>query len=57
MDFLERLLESIKPLCSDDEFIKIAKQAKDFSISIAPRLQKILEMKSWWATNYVTDWW
>uniref|UniRef100_A0A8C5JYB1 Carnitine O-palmitoyltransferase 1, muscle isoform n=1 Tax=Jaculus jaculus TaxID=51337 RepID=A0A8C5JYB1_JACJA len=31
--------------------------AKEFQDKIAPRLQKYLVLKSWWATNYVSDWW
>uniref|UniRef100_A0A2I3RXL9 Carnitine O-palmitoyltransferase 1, muscle isoform n=1 Tax=Pan troglodytes TaxID=9598 RepID=A0A2I3RXL9_PANTR len=31
--------------------------AKEFQDKTAPRLQKYLVLKSWWASNYVSDWW
>nr|XP_042702701.1 carnitine O-palmitoyltransferase 1, muscle isoform isoform X1 [Chrysemys picta bellii] len=31
--------------------------AQAFQQHTAPRLQKYLVLKSWWATNYVSDWW
>ena len=31
--------------------------AKDFEKGIAKKLQRYLVLKSWWSTNYVSDWW
>uniref|UniRef100_A0A8K9UTC5 carnitine O-palmitoyltransferase n=1 Tax=Oncorhynchus mykiss TaxID=8022 RepID=A0A8K9UTC5_ONCMY len=31
--------------------------AKDFEKGLGPKLQWYLKLKSWWATNYVSDWW
>uniref|UniRef100_A0A8C2K575 Carnitine O-palmitoyltransferase 1, muscle isoform n=1 Tax=Cyprinus carpio TaxID=7962 RepID=A0A8C2K575_CYPCA len=31
--------------------------ANDFKKDPAPKFQKHLKLKSWWATNYVSDWW
>lgn len=31
--------------------------ARDFENGIAKKLQFYLVLKSWWATNYVSDWW
>lgn len=54
---LSKLLDSLKPLCSEEEFKDYCKQAQDFECSIGPRLQRLLYLKSWWAPNYVSDWW
>nr|XP_004650483.1 carnitine O-palmitoyltransferase 1, muscle isoform isoform X2 [Jaculus jaculus] len=50
-------LESVRPLLNDEEFYRMETLAKEFQDKIAPRLQKYLVLKSWWATNYVSDWW
>lgn len=31
--------------------------AREFETGIAVKLQRYLILKSWWATNYVSDWW
>lgn len=31
--------------------------AKDFESTLASKLQRYLLLKSWWSTNYVSDWW
>lgn len=31
--------------------------ANDFEQTIATKLQRYLILKSWWSSNYVTDWW
>lgn len=33
------------------------KLAKEFQQGIAVKLQRYLMLKSWWSTNYVSDWW
>ena len=33
------------------------KLAKEFQSGIGKKLQRYLILKSWWATNYVSDWW
>uniref|UniRef100_A0A673UN63 Carnitine O-palmitoyltransferase 1, muscle isoform n=1 Tax=Suricata suricatta TaxID=37032 RepID=A0A673UN63_SURSU len=50
-------LESVRPLLDDEEFYRMETLAKEFQDKTAPRLQKYLVLKSWWATNYVSDWW
>lgn len=30
---------------------------KDFESNLGPKLQFVLQLKSWWAPNYHTDWW
>lgn len=47
-------LESVRPLLDDKEYRHKEALAKDFQDKMAPRLQKYLILKSWWATNYVS---
>ncbi|XP_030071630.1 carnitine O-palmitoyltransferase 1, muscle isoform isoform X2 [Microcaecilia unicolor] len=54
---IQTYLESVRPLLDDKEYDKMAKLAKEFQAKTAPRLQKYLVLKSWWAANYVSDWW
>ncbi|XP_048473369.1 carnitine O-palmitoyltransferase 1, liver isoform isoform X1 [Rhincodon typus] len=56
-DTLRRFLESVRPLMTDEDFRRTKALAKDFEQNLAPRLQWYLKLKSWWATNYVSDWW
>uniref|UniRef100_A0A8U8CJG9 Carnitine O-palmitoyltransferase 1, muscle isoform n=1 Tax=Geospiza parvula TaxID=87175 RepID=A0A8U8CJG9_GEOPR len=50
-------LESVRPLLDDDKFREMEALAKEFQEKTAPRLQRYLRLKSWWTTNYVSDWW
>ncbi|NXF41686.1 CPT1B palmitoyltransferase, partial [Nyctibius bracteatus] len=50
-------LESVRPLMDDEKYAKMEALAKEFKEKTAPRLQKYLILKSWWTTNYVSDWW
>lgn len=54
---IQRYLESVRPLLNDEDYYRKEKLAKEFQEKTAPRLQKYLILKSWWATNYVSDWW
>ena len=55
---VRRYLRSIKPICkTDEEYERIEKLAVEFENGIAKKLQRYLVLKSWWATNYVSDWW
>uniref|UniRef100_A0A8B9PK11 carnitine O-palmitoyltransferase n=1 Tax=Apteryx owenii TaxID=8824 RepID=A0A8B9PK11_APTOW len=56
-DTVNRYLESVRPLMNDGEFRRMEGLAKDFAFNLGPRLQWYLKLKSWWATNYVSDWW
>ncbi|XP_069461399.1 carnitine O-palmitoyltransferase 1, liver isoform-like isoform X2 [Ambystoma mexicanum] len=56
-DTMQRYLESIKPLMDDEQLKRMAALASDFEVNLAPRLQWYLKLKSWWAANYVSDWW
>ncbi|XP_044775663.1 carnitine O-palmitoyltransferase 1, liver isoform isoform X4 [Neomonachus schauinslandi] len=50
-------LESVKPLMKESDFKRMTVLAEDFAVSLGPKLQWYLKLKSWWATNYVSDWW
>ncbi|NXH98227.1 CPT1A palmitoyltransferase, partial [Pachycephala philippinensis] len=56
-DTVTRYLESVRPLMDDEKFQRMEGLAKDFAFNLGPRLQWYLKLKSWWATNYVSDWW
>ncbi|KAF3822348.1 hypothetical protein GH733_007722 [Mirounga leonina] len=56
-DTVNRYLESVKPLMKESDFKRMAVLAEDFAVSLGPKLQWYLKLKSWWATNYVSDWW
>ncbi|KAM6961423.1 carnitine O-palmitoyltransferase 1, muscle isoform [Aplochiton taeniatus] len=56
-DTIRRYLESVHPLLDKEEYKQMESLANDFKKNQAPRLQKFLVLKSWWASNYVSDWW
>ncbi|XP_025099483.1 carnitine O-palmitoyltransferase 1, liver isoform-like isoform X1 [Pomacea canaliculata] len=56
-DTLKRYLESVRPLMGDQQYARMEKLAKEFGNGLGKKLQRYLVLKSWWATNYVTDWW
>uniref|UniRef100_A0A8I3NF02 carnitine O-palmitoyltransferase n=2 Tax=Canis lupus familiaris TaxID=9615 RepID=A0A8I3NF02_CANLF len=56
-DTVNRYLESVKPLMKESDFKRMTVLAQDFAVSLGPKLQWYLKLKSWWATNYVSDWW
>ena len=47
----------MRPLLSDAEYERMSKLAEEFFGGIGTKLQRYLILKSWWSTNYVTDWW
>ncbi|XP_074921152.1 carnitine O-palmitoyltransferase 1, liver isoform isoform X4 [Chelonoidis abingdonii] len=54
---VNRYLDSVQPLMNDEQFKRMEGLAKDFAFNLGPKLQWYLKLKSWWATNYVSDWW
>lgn len=54
---VRKYLESVRPVLGDDAFDRAAALASDFLRLQAPRLQRYLRLKSWCASNYVSDWW
>jgi len=55
-DTIERYLRSVRPLLNDQEFENMKKLSEEFQHGMASRLQRYLVVKSWWASNYVSDW-
>uniref|UniRef100_A0AAQ4RD10 carnitine O-palmitoyltransferase n=1 Tax=Gasterosteus aculeatus aculeatus TaxID=481459 RepID=A0AAQ4RD10_GASAC len=56
-DTCKRYLESVRPLMEDERYQRMEGLTKDFEKNLGPRLQWYLKLKSWWASNYVSDWW
>lgn len=56
-DTLQGYLRSVRPLLDDKKYAQVEEMAKEFESGIAKKLQRYLILKSWWATNYVSDWW
>ncbi|XP_011299301.1 carnitine O-palmitoyltransferase 1, liver isoform isoform X2 [Fopius arisanus] len=56
-DTMQRYLRSARPLLDDENYKRMEKLAKEFEEGIAVKLQRYLILKSWWSTNYVSDWW
>ncbi|KAM7341695.1 carnitine O-palmitoyltransferase whd isoform 1-T3 [Cochliomyia hominivorax] len=54
---MERYLRSARPLLDDENYKRMEGLAKEFENTIAKKLQWYLILKSWWSTNYVSDWW
>ncbi|XP_060076491.1 carnitine O-palmitoyltransferase 1, liver isoform-like [Ylistrum balloti] len=56
---LDTLILSLKPLYGEDteKWEKMTKDRQDFEKNLGPKLQRVLVLKSWWAQNYVSDWW
>ncbi|KAL0609862.1 Carnitine O-palmitoyltransferase 1, brain isoform [Plecturocebus cupreus] len=56
-DTVRKYLESVRPVLSDEDFNWTAVLAQEFLRLQASLLQWYLRLKSWWASNYVSDWW
>ncbi|XP_063768214.1 carnitine O-palmitoyltransferase 1, liver isoform isoform X1 [Eleginops maclovinus] len=56
-DTCRRYLDSVRPLMEDEQYERMEGLANDFEKNLGPRLQWYLKLKSWWASNYVSDWW
>ncbi|KAG4073892.1 hypothetical protein HA402_014097 [Bradysia odoriphaga] len=53
----QRYLRSVRPLLDDKEYAHMEELAREFESTIGSKLQIYLTLKSWWSTNYVSDWW
>lgn len=53
----ERYLRSAKPLLDEAEYDRMVRLADEFQRNEGRTFQLFLKLKSWWANNYVTDWW
>jgi len=56
-DTIQRYLLSVRPLLTDEKYDEMKKLSEEFENTIGPKLQLYLNVKSWWASNYVSDWW
>ncbi|XP_049885922.1 carnitine O-palmitoyltransferase 1, liver isoform [Pectinophora gossypiella] len=56
-DTMRRYLVSVRPLLDDENYKRVERLAKEFEEGIAVKLQRYLILKSWWSSNYVSDWW
>ncbi|KAG5684914.1 hypothetical protein PVAND_014123 [Polypedilum vanderplanki] len=56
-DTMTRWLRSVRPLVDDATYEKFVREAAEFEKGIGKKLQRYLILKSWWSTNYVSDWW
>ncbi|XP_077976596.1 carnitine O-palmitoyltransferase 1, muscle isoform-like isoform X1 [Styela clava] len=54
---VQRYLRSVRPLLADPEYDSIVSLSQEFEATLGSKLQRYLILKSWWSTNYVTDWW
>ncbi|KAL3285273.1 hypothetical protein HHI36_019383 [Cryptolaemus montrouzieri] len=53
----QRYLRSVRPLQDDQQYEKTKQLAEEFEKGIGKKLQRYLILKSWWSSNYVSDWW
>jgi len=56
-DTMARYLRSVRPLLDDTQYSRMEKLAEEFTSGISVKLQRYLVLKSWWSSNYVSDWW
>ncbi|XP_026497542.1 carnitine O-palmitoyltransferase 1, liver isoform [Vanessa tameamea] len=56
-DTMRRYLLSVRPLLDAENYLRVERLAKEFEETIAVKLQRYLVLKSWWSSNYVSDWW
>ena len=51
---MQRYLRSVQPLMDEEKYKRMEKLVEQFRSGIGPKLQRYLNLKSWWATNYVS---
>ncbi|GFN93579.1 carnitine o-palmitoyltransferase 1, liver isoform [Plakobranchus ocellatus] len=54
---VDRYLRSVKHLLTEENYKETERLADEFRKGVGNKLQRYLILKSWWATNYVSDWW
>ena len=54
---ITRYLRTVRPLLDDETYKRFEREADDFKKGIGKRLQRYLILKSFIASNYVSDWW
>ncbi|XP_063681004.1 carnitine O-palmitoyltransferase 1, liver isoform-like isoform X4 [Bolinopsis microptera] len=56
-DTMKRYLLTVRPFVNDEEYTRLQNLAEEFKNGLGKRLQRYLWVKSWWSSNYVSDWW
>lgn len=56
-DTIRRYLKSVRPLLKEEDYENREKMALEFQNGVGKKLQWFLWLKSWWASNYISDWW
>ncbi|CAB3405614.1 unnamed protein product [Caenorhabditis bovis] len=56
-DTIRKHLLSMRPILDDEEYEELEFLSERFRKGVGRRLQRYLTLKSWFSTNYVTDWW
>ncbi|ULU08278.1 hypothetical protein L3Y34_019436 [Caenorhabditis briggsae] len=56
-DTVRKHLLSMKPILNDEEYQELEFLSERFRKGVGRRLQRYLTLKSWFSSNYVTDWW
>ena len=54
---ITRYLNSVRPLLDDEKYQRMEKLAREFQSGTGTKFNRYLILKSWWSTNYVSDWW
>lgn len=54
---LDKHLESVIQIFPEEKLKRVEDLTEEFRNGIGKKLQRYLVLKSWWANNYVTDWW
>ncbi|GFR89224.1 carnitine O-palmitoyltransferase 1, liver isoform [Elysia marginata] len=56
---MRQLVASFEPIYADqpEKLEELKKDAQNFETTLGPKLQKMLLLRSWWADNFVSDWW
>jgi carnitine O-palmitoyltransferase 1, liver isoform len=47
----------VRPLLDDPQYARMERLTDEFQKGISKKLQRYLVLKSWWSSNYVSDWW
>ncbi|EDO28730.1 predicted protein [Nematostella vectensis] len=54
---IAKYLESVEPVMDRDQLSRMKTLAAEFKATIGEKLQRYLVLKSWWSSNWVSDWW
>ncbi|CAL1543140.1 unnamed protein product [Lymnaea stagnalis] len=54
---VDNYLHSVKHLLTEERYKEMEQLADEFCKGVGKKFQRYLILKSWWAANYVSDWW